>query len=1004
MLGGFSVRQGSRVLDRFATRQAMMLLATLSREPLRHQPREILIEMLWPGVAPDTGRHRLRQALTSLRRQLEPPGIPGGGVLVASRNDVGLRPDAVSTDVAEFVSACARAHAAKARAAQTGFLAEAVGLYAGDLLPGWFADWVVAERERLYLLYLRAAARLATLHCLAGAEGDAVDLLLRILATDTDEQQGAILRRFRGLMDRIHSDPADYRRLEQLLRQSLSGRRPAPSSARREDRSAIAVAAAGPVPSVASSVRAVLPASVPQYATTFHGREAELGRIVDWYARADAPRLLCLLGPGGAGKTRLAAEATERIVRARTAAGTIVFVPLASLASADDVPRAIALAAGLPVEPGIPPIDSVLRAMAIRLDGGDPSRGLIVLDNYEHLADDAGVHVRALLRALPALRILVTSRRRPGIGGESILRVGSLPLPDAYGEVEPAALLACASVGLYVDRMRKHRPDFAVTARNAEAVRLLCHRLEGLPLAIELAAGWGRTHAPARMLADMEVQGDPPATRSRDGEPRHASLRKTIDWSLALLSPRLRDFFPILGIFRGGFTAETLGAVVPAMPRAALVRSLRELEDHSLVGRADPHAADGGGRERWVLAESLRRHAEDLPRAGDDDLRVRHARAMAHLLEEARARFESADQLAAVREVGIERENIRGAMEWAGTRGDRLLALRIAVAAWPFWELHSNYTEARRWLEESLRGDEGAAVPLVVRARIGLGILTCFTMDFRHAALILDRAIAEARALAHPDPGLLAEALLGRGLIAWNVKETDRAAAFYAEALSLAYAAEDAAAPVLFRDALLGAAKLAVHSGAIDDAVRLQDGALSAARTCGAPRGILSVLLDRGMTSLFATRAGSGERGEESLTEALALCETIGDRYSAIRARWGLAEIALQRRGLRRATDHLARCLRETIAIGHRIHLAYCLESFATLHAARRDGTSAARLLGTAAAIREGLGFEARLPHERARHERLQARARALAGDAAFARSYAKGRLDDPDRTARALL
>ncbi len=421
-------------------------------------------------------------------------------------------------------------------------------------------------------------------------------------------------------------------------------------------------------------------APLPLQLTRFFGRREELDRLLAWLqpdsafanpeeAGAAAPRLVTLTGPGGAGKTRLALEAAARLSHAYR--GRIRFVALA------DVPHPRLLSFALTHALRLPPAADPLEGALEWLQNG-PS--LLVLDNFEHLLDSeeksgkmehriaspSAAWARLLLERAPGLTCLVTSRRVLGLQGEQELALSSLALPR--GPADPVAPGECASVALYVDRAQQAKPDFALTAANAETIGDLCRRLEGMPLAIEMAAAWTKIITPHKMLERMEHQLDVLVSRRRDLPARHRSLRATCEWSYALLSEDLQRFFARLSVFPGGCTLESAEAVCGGDALEHLAR----LQEHSLLVVETPRQPEESARYR--LLEPLRAFAAEKLRQGEDG-RETQARFVDYFLEFIMAlapKMEEAGSGASVERLDAEHRNIMAAL-----RGSLITESRI---------------------------------------------------------------------------------------------------------------------------------------------------------------------------------------------------------------------------------------------------------------------------------------------------------------------------------------
>jgi predicted ATPase len=393
---------------------------------------------------------------------------------------------------------------------------------------------------------------------------------------------------------------------------------------------------------------------LPVQFTRFFGREDELTRLEEILLE-EKPHLLTLTGPGGSGKTRLALEAARQLIE--PFGGAVWFVPLQDLTDPGLLPGAIAASLRLPRLPQVEPLEQVVEVLSRQ-----PS--LLVLDNFEHLlgsglmVNDSMVYgstinhqpsaislVRTLLERVPSLTLLITSRQVLNLTGEREFYVSPLPTPG--GEDTPEWLLRCPSVQLFVDRAQKVRPDFQVTPANAPAVSELCYRLEGIPLALELAAARVQVLTPVQMLAQLEHRFDFLVSRKRDEARRHQTLRAAMDWSYQLLSPELQRFFARLSVFRGGWTLEAAAAVAsdewqvtsdespitshqsPVISNA--LDTLAQLQECSLV-----QAEEAGAEMRFRMLETLREYAgEQLASEEQAALRERHADYFLHWVEEA---------------------------------------------------------------------------------------------------------------------------------------------------------------------------------------------------------------------------------------------------------------------------------------------------------------------------------------------------------------------------------
>lgn len=535
LLGGLQARHhGEQLLSNLGSRSVAALLARLALYPRRSHAREELIELLWPGVSLEVGRNRLRQALFTLRQLLEPPGPVPAPVLVADRLGVRVVPGAIDCDVLRFEAAV-----------REGRRAEALALYAGELLPGFYDEWIEQERRRCAALFERV---------------------------DASVEAG--------------TDPSND----------------APEHAARIDAFDAPQPAAVPIPDPARSL-------LPVYLTRFFGREAQGARL---RAEVLGHRLVTLLGPGGSGKTRLAVELAESLRDALDAPFDFVaFVSLVNCATRAQMLDA--LLAGLHLrQTGRDDIEPLVAALTGR-------HALLVLDNFEQLAGHAEELVAQITTLISGLHLLVTSRRVLGIDGEREFAVQPLELPRTG--LALAEVATVPSVALFVDRARAARADFHIGPRNVEAVVEIVHRLEGMPLAIELAAARVRSIAPVAMAGLLREASLAPHGRAlellhRSGprhglDRRHASMLGVIEWSWRLLAPAQAQLLAALTVFHGGFTAQAAQAVCGALARPAGVR-LDELVSHSLLRAQGNDEAGADGLDvptRYQALEPVREYA-----------------------------------------------------------------------------------------------------------------------------------------------------------------------------------------------------------------------------------------------------------------------------------------------------------------------------------------------------------------------------------------------------------
>jgi len=552
-------RNGNEVPFRFPTRKMAALLAYLALNNSAPHSYQHLIAEFWPDAE---GLGSLHHALSGLRKLLEPPGTRRGSILRSS--PAVFLAATVTTDVAEFEEARRAARGAGEPPEKIAVLTHMAQLYRGELLPGYSSPWFNVQREYWRRTLLENIRQLVTLleargrfeealrHSqravgIAPYSEEACDDLIRVLhaSGQTDEarrQCGKLLDQLR--QRRLEPGPVT-RDLAAGLLYPAGGVTKAPPSA------SLAETLSQPAPQGADPGDQT---DLPVYLAPFFGREFLLEEIT-LRLLAPSPRWVTLTGLGGVGKTRLAREAAARMPPPYADART--FVSLTDVETPDRIAPAIAYALHLPRTGESDYLDAVVTALRGK-------HALLVLDNMEHLAPGGTSVVEALLQRAPALALLVTSRFALGGEHEQVVPVETLPTPSSSDS--PEQFHECASVRLFVDRARRAKPGFQITVGNMQAVAALCRSLDGIPLAIELAAARTSSLEPAQMLArlsrrfdflvsDLAYKSDQASSTGgiigRAGT-RHHSLWNAIGWSYRLLPPDVQRFFRALSVFRGG--------------------------------------------------------------------------------------------------------------------------------------------------------------------------------------------------------------------------------------------------------------------------------------------------------------------------------------------------------------------------------------------------------------------------------------------------------------------
>jgi DNA-binding SARP family transcriptional activator len=631
LFGGLEIRHAGEAVTAFVSNKAPALLAYLAVTQ-RPCQRDALAALFWGEMGDADAKNNLRQALTSLRKTLEP-------CLDINRDTVALRDGpSLFVDVPAFLAAVRRREADPA--ADRARLQRAVDLYRGDFLEGFlvreapdFEDWVIAQRTRYRELAFTALHDLVDMQMAAADYGAAIDVATHLLALDPWREEA-------------------HRQL--MLALARTGRRSAALAAyeqcRRILREVFDATPGDETEELAAQIRMALRGqrhNLPTPTDEFVGRTEELQAVRRLLA-IPAVRLLTLTGPGGVGKTRLALQAAQE--RLDYHLGGVWFVSLVPVVAPDSVAPAIAEALHLP------PVgaESPLAQLANYLRDRD---ALLILDDFEHVVGAASLDaITRLLAAAPQLRIVVTSRTRLHLRAEHVLEVGGLSYPaDA---ADPAAG-EFAAVQLFVQRARQHGA-FRQGEQDRAMLARICQVVDGMPLALELAAAWTRALAPEEILAEIEQGIDFLSTTQRDAAPRHRSMRAVFAASWEMLATQEQRVFAAAAVFRGGFDARAAQTVAGATP--ALLASLA---DKSFLRRD----AEGRYRRHPLLLQFAGEQLQSRPDLAADAAR-RHGEWFGRLLADADSALHGADQAVALAHIRRDLDNVRQAWRLATERRD----------------------------------------------------------------------------------------------------------------------------------------------------------------------------------------------------------------------------------------------------------------------------------------------------------------------------------------------
>jgi predicted ATPase/class 3 adenylate cyclase/Tfp pilus assembly protein PilF len=637
--------------------------------------------------------------------------------------------------------------------------------------------------------------------------------------------------------------------------------------------------------------------NLPAQPTPLVGRSREL-EAVRTLLLDEGTRMVTLTGPGGTGKTRLALQVAADLVDEFP--DGVYGVLLAPIADPDVVPLEVARVLGVEETPTLSIAEALKATLANR-------RTLILFDNFEHVGPAAAL-LADLLGACPSLKTLVTSREPLRIAAERQYPVPALEVPESIRANSAVEAAEYEAVVLFVERARAVRPDFELTDETAPIVAEICARLDGLPLAIELAAAWSKVLPPAALLRRLERRLELPAARGTDVPARQSTLRQAIAWSYDLLPDEERRLHARLSVFVGGCTVEAAERVAAPDGEPDVLQGIASLVDRSLLRESE----DAEGEPRFTMLATIREYArEHLCETGEEEEFLRrHALEFARFAEEADAGLRAGEQLLWFERLEAEHDNLRAALDSSAANGDDQTALRLGGALGWFWYAHGHALEGCSRLTDLLARTESAPEEQRARPMYALGVLLDQRGEPERAAALVERSLAVFR--KHGERERVGAALNSLGLIKRGLGDLETARSFLEESI----------------------------------AVRRELG--EEARTASA----LSNL------GVVAFEQGDLDEAEARFTETIALDRAHGNEWGSAAALDNLAAVALERGDYDRARDLVRETLDAAQRVGDRELIAFALEKAAVLAAMEGNSSRAGRLVGAADAVRESVGIE----------------------------------------------
>ncbi|HEU0000942.1 MAG TPA: LuxR C-terminal-related transcriptional regulator [Ktedonobacteraceae bacterium] len=772
---------------------------------------------------------------------------------------------------------------------------------------------------------------------------------------------------------------------------------------------------------------------VPGTFTPLIGREQEVAAVCALLKRSDI-RLLTLLGVGGIGKTRLSLKVAGEL-RDYFADG-ICFVHLAAVSDPELVVPTIAQELGIQEMQSLPIFEQVKVALREK-------HFLLILDNFEQVVEVAPL-LEDLLVVCPALKTVVTSRAALHVRGEQEFPVSSLSLPDTVALASTPedrtdlieAAGHSAAMALFVQRAQSILPTFQITPANASAIAGICVRLDGLPLAIELAAARIKLLPPQALLSRLTLRLEVLAGGLRTFPERHQTLRNALKWSYDLLDVQEQRLFYRLSVFVGGWTLEAVESVADACDAGnkavagtlSALDGLASLLDKSLLRRSEQTGSEDE-EPRFMMLEVVREYAlEVLRESGESEITRRaHAAYYLKLAEEAEPHLKGARQVEWLARLEHEQENERAALAWLIERGEAELALCCCAALWWFWRLRGYWSEARRWLETALQlAHAEEASRARARALCAAGFLAYYQDDYAVARSLLEEAVTLCRAQDYPVELANALSTLGRllhaqddidaaravliegeslcrmsgnfwqlsyllrqlGHIAGHQGDLTLAETYTEEALTLARRLEDRS---LIATTLVNLSGIAMIGGNLTLAATLTWEALGLARELGDKPLIANTLQNLGY---FASLQGDLKAAAELTQKGLLLFRELGNRANITAALHNLGYLASLQHDLEQATAYYREGLALAQEIGNEKQMGWHLAGLAAVYAAEGQPVRAARLFGAA---EKRLDVKVQMNDvERAGYDRAVQSTRARLGEQTFAVARAEGQTLTP--------
>jgi predicted ATPase/DNA-binding SARP family transcriptional activator len=998
LLGTFEVEQDGTLLssDVWPQRKTHLLLKLLLTARGQFFSQDQLIEALFPELGLEKGARSLRSRVSELRRVFEPKLKHGSGSrYIFHENAKGYaftKEIACWVDADDFEEEINLAHQAEGRGRWREALQHyehAIGLYRDDyLIDDLYEDWTIPPRERWRELYLKALARLAECYARFRQFPQAIAACQRVLEREAWHEgiyRQKILYHYHAgeYAEALHTYQACLEALESHLQV-----KPAVETQtlyKQLEQHEVPV-----LPTVYAN-------NLPQSLSSFVGREREIAEIrelilsVGANGRSPLHRLVTLTGIGGSGKTRLALSVASELLR--EFADGVWWVDFSPQSDPTLLSQTIARALGLRETSGCSLIETLEEYLSAK-------QALIILDNCEHMIERCAEFITRVLRGSTTLQILATSRESLGISGEIRWPVTPMALPE-QGPLPPLKVLQqYESISLFVERALESTRDFKLTPESAVHVVQICRQVEGLPLAIELAAARLRVLSLEEITEGLTKNFHLLSGHARGFAYRHQTIAAMMDWSYRLLSEPEQKLLRALSVFRGGFLLEAAKEICKNQTNQILSaktsssRSYAQETDEifdlltHLVEKSLVVVARRGKETRYRLLETVREYSQEklIELAEQNALQQKHLDYFLALVLQAEPELQGEKQDSWFERFSQEHDNFRAALTWSLQSNEEKIrekGLQLMSIFWRFWYGVGYLSEGRQWLEQILEATPNALATVRAKTLNGLGSILHFLRESARARACYEESLLLQRQLGNQRS--VAASLINLGALSCDQGDYAGAQNFLTEGLALSRALGD---QFMIGYALNHLGRAAFDQGDFETARTHYAEGLPLLREAGNKPGVAWLLNNLGA---IASSRGDHRAAHPYFEESLQMHREAGNKLGMALALDNLGMGALARGDLGAAQKFHHESLNLFRELGDKQGMVYGLEGFASFALAQTNVESAARLLGAASALRESIGFLIS-PREREHHEEKIRTVKHQLGERLFEQLWSEGR------------